>query len=130
MLLQSPYIMTQANGSVEGGEQLEISIDGGKSWKTANLKDFGAAVGGQVAALARLTFKNELRNLRLQATVQNNPFALPFLSPGRNTVTVSVADPAALDLNGGGRRDLPPSFYFAGWLSVFDRSQGIKSGSA
>ena len=31
--------------------------------------------------------------------MQNNPFTLPFLSPGKNTVTVSAADAAALGDN-------------------------------
>ncbi|MCA9267023.1 MAG: hypothetical protein KDA41_01060, partial [Planctomycetales bacterium] len=97
--LQSPYIMTQASGSADGAEQLEVSVDGGKTWIAADLKDFGKAVGGQVAALARLTFSKRLAQLRLQATVQNNPFALPYLSPGRNTVTVSVDDPQSLGDN-------------------------------
>jgi hypothetical protein len=97
--LQSPYILTQAGGSAEGVEQFEVSIDGGKTWKAAALHNFGAAVKGQGQALARLTFRGRLRNLSIQATVQNNPFALPFLSPGRNTVTVSVADPATLGDN-------------------------------
>ncbi len=99
VLLQSPYIMTQASGSAEGVESTEVSIDGGKSWKATNLQDFGAAVGGQVSALVRLTFKDRLKDLHLQATVQNNPFSLPFLSPGRNVVNVSVADPTALGEN-------------------------------
>ncbi|MBI1247864.1 hypothetical protein GC197_08435 [bacterium] len=97
--LQSPYILTQASGTAEGVDQFEVSIDDGKSWKKADLKDFGAIVGGQTKVLARLTFAKQLKTLRLQATVQNNPFALPFLSPGRNTVTVSVADPASLSDN-------------------------------
>jgi hypothetical protein len=97
--LQSPYILTQAGGFAEGVEQFEVSIDGGKTWKVSALKDFGAAVKGQVQALARLTFPGRLRNLSIHATVQNNPFALPFLSPGKNTVIVSVADPATLGDN-------------------------------
>lgn len=99
VLLQSPYIMTQAAGRAEGVDQFDVSIDNGKTWKAADLKDFGKAVGGQVAALARLTFKNRLRGLQLGATVQNNPFALPYLSPGRNLVTVSAANPAQLGDN-------------------------------
>jgi len=99
VLLQSPYIITQASGSAEGVDKLEASIDNGKTWKTAGLKDFGPAVKGQVSALVRLTVKDALKDLRLTATVQNNPFALPFLSPGKNTVSVSVADPKALGDN-------------------------------
>lgn len=99
VLLKSPYIMTQATGSATGVDLFEVSVDGGTSWKPTNLNDFGSSVGGKVEALVRLTFGTRLNSLTLQATVQNNPFALPFLSPGRNTVTVSVADPAALGEN-------------------------------
>lgn len=99
VLLQSPYLLTQATGAAEGVERCEVSVDGGRTWKAADLKDFSAAVRGQVKALVRLTIRGCLKNLQLEATVQNNPFALPFLSPGKNTVTVSVADPAALGDN-------------------------------
>ena len=99
VLLQSPYLMTQAHGSAEGVEQFEISLDAGKTWKASNLKDFGKAVGGQLAALARITFRQPVKDLRLDVTVQNNPFALPFLSPGRNVISVSAVDPATLGNN-------------------------------
>jgi len=99
VLLKSPYIMTQASGSADGLELFEVSIDGGKSWNAADMKDFGSLVGGQVEALIRLTIKDRLRNLSVRATVQNNPFALPYLSPGKNTIAVSVNDSAALGQN-------------------------------
>ena len=99
VLLQSPYIMTQAHGSADGVTQSEVSLDDGRSWKTVDLKDFGSAVGGKVKALVRLTFNQRLENLHIRVTVQNNPFALPFLSPGPNKVTVSVADPESLGDN-------------------------------
>lgn len=99
VLLKSPYILTQATGIAGSLQQCEVSVDSGKSWVAADLKDFGKAVGGQVEALVRLSFEKPLKEISLQATVQNNPFALPFLSPGKNTVTVSVADPAALGTN-------------------------------
>ena len=99
VLLKSPYILTQASGSADGVVQCEVSTDDGKTWKTADLKDFGKAVGGQIQALVRLTFKDRLKNLSIQATVQNNPFALPYLSPGKNTISVAVADATALGDN-------------------------------
>ena len=99
VLMQSPYILTQARGSASGIAKSEVSIDSGKSWKEIDMQDFGAAVGGQVQALVRLTIKDHLQNLHLQATVQNNPFALPFLSPGKNKIDVSVADPKSLGEN-------------------------------
>lgn len=99
VLLQSPYVLTKASGSAEGADRVEVCIDGGQSWKEAKLKDFGEAVKGKVSALVRLNVQGSLSNLHIIATVQNNPFALPFLSPGRNTVSVSVADPQALGDN-------------------------------
>jgi len=97
--LASPYLLTQASGEAAGADTVEVSVDNGKSFKPADLHDFGAAVKGQIAALVKVTFKEALQSLKVQATVQNNPGALPYLSPGRNQVTVSVADPAALGAN-------------------------------
>jgi hypothetical protein len=99
VLLASPYIMTKASGTAEGAESLEISIDGGKSFKPADLKDFTEPVKGQVSALARIGFKTALKSLKLELLVQNNSGSLPYLSPGRNVVTVSAGDPAALGDN-------------------------------
>ena len=97
--LKSPYILTQAQGTAEGTVSSEVSLDHGKSWNAIELKDFGAAVGGQVEALIRITLKGPLKRLSIQATVQNNPFALPYLSPGKNTVAVNAVDPVALGDN-------------------------------
>jgi hypothetical protein len=96
VLLKSPYVMTKAHGEADGADALEVSVDGGRTFRPADLGDFTAAVKGQVAALARISFAKALRSLRLQMMVQNNPGALPYLSPGRNVITVSAADAAAL----------------------------------
>lgn len=55
MLFQSPYLITQATGSADGVERLEVSTDAGKIWKPAELKDFGSAVGGNVQGLTITT---------------------------------------------------------------------------
>jgi hypothetical protein len=99
VLLRSPYVMTRAEGAAEGADSLEVSNDGGKSFKPADLKDFTGAVKGQVTALVKVGFKTSLKSLRLEVLVQNNPGSLPYLSPGKNVVTVSVADPKALGDN-------------------------------
>ena len=98
VLLKSPYIMTVAKGAAEGAEKLEISLDG-KAWKAAELSDFTAAVKGQVVALAKITIKDALKSLRLDVTVQNNPYILPYLSPGKNVISVSAVDAAQLGEN-------------------------------
>ncbi len=97
--LASPYIMVKARGEAAGADKVEVSVDGGKTFKAVELGNFDQAVKGNLAALVRISFKRPLTALKLEAIVQNNPCALPYLSPGKNAVTVSVADPGALGNN-------------------------------
>jgi hypothetical protein len=97
--LASPYLLTQGSGEVDGVERCELSVDAGKTWVDAELKDFGRAVAGRTEALVRLTIPGPVKSMSLTATVQNNPFALPYLSPGKNQITVAVADPDSLGDN-------------------------------
>ncbi len=98
--LSSPYVLTKASGSATHEPELaEVSIDDGRSFKQIDFRDFSDSVKGHLSALVRLTFRQSLAHLRVQAVVQNNPGALPYLSPGKNIVNVSVADPKALGDN-------------------------------
>ncbi|KKK80605.1 hypothetical protein LCGC14_2821820, partial [marine sediment metagenome] len=97
--LQLPYIMSRATGQADGADKAEISVDGGKTFKPVELGNFDDHVGGKYSALIRLTFAKALTSLRLQVIVQHNRCALPYLSPGPNKVTVSVAAPKALGSN-------------------------------
>ena len=96
--LQSPYIMTKASGKAEGATA-ELSLDAGKTFKPIELADFTAAVKGHYQALVKLTFDKPLKALRLEAIVQCNRCGLPYLAPGKNKVTVAVADPKQLGQN-------------------------------
>jgi len=95
----------KAHGSAEGAKSFEVTAE--KSFNPAELvtfrpaaiDEFGAAVNGKVAALAKVGIERALRSLRLEIVVENNSGSLPYLSPGKNTVAVSVADPAALGDN-------------------------------
>ena len=95
--LSSPYPMTRARAVAAGADTMEVSLDG-KTFKPVN-EDFSEAVKGQVKALVKITFKQALKSLRLEGLVQNNAGSLPYLSPGKNRVTVSVADAGALGNN-------------------------------
>lgn len=97
--LQSPYIMTRAKGRALGIDKAEISFDAGKTFSPINLADFDDAVGGKYACHLRLAFTKRLAMLNIEVIVQHNRCALPYLSPGANTVSVSVADPKALGHN-------------------------------
>lgn len=108
--LQSPYVMTRASGQA-GSAKAAVSVDGGKTFQPIDLKDFSAAVKGKYQALVKLTFAGPLEALRLEAVVQCNRCALPYLSPGRNTITVSAADPKDL----GDNRLVVTYAYRPGW---------------
>ena len=97
--LASPYIMVKAEGEATGADSVGVSIDGGKTFRAVDLKDFSDAVKGRVAVRVKVEFTRALKALRLETIVQNNPGSLPYLSPGRNTVVVSVADPTSLGDN-------------------------------
>lgn len=98
--LQSPYIMTRASCRASGSAPAgEISLDGGKTFKPIDLANFDDAVGGKYSCLVRISFKGGLDSLELKAVVQHNRCALPYLSPGRNKITVSAAEPARLGKN-------------------------------
>ncbi len=97
--LTSPYILTRARGETGGAAAAEVSVDDGKTYQAVELADFTKAVKGRTAAHLRLTFREPLRTLEVEAVVQNNPGALPYLSPGRNLVTVSAGDARALGSN-------------------------------
>lgn len=99
--LTTPYIIVKAVGEASGADTVEVSMDSGKTYKPVDLKDFTSTVkaDGAVSALVKVTFKTALKSLKIVTTFQNNPGALPFLSPGPNKITVSVADPKALGQN-------------------------------
>ena len=97
--LSSPYILTLASGQAGGSDMVEVSIDEGKTFKAVALDDFTDAVQGKYDALVRLTFSKLLTHVTLNATVQCNRCSLPYLSPGRNTITVSARQPSMLGDN-------------------------------
>jgi hypothetical protein len=96
--LQSPYVTSRATGEGEV-DSAELSIDAGKTWKKIQLADFSADAAGSYSSLVKLTFSKPLKSLKLVATVCCNRGALPYLSPGKNKVTVSVADAKDLGEN-------------------------------
>ncbi len=97
--LQSPYVITRVTGTANGADKAGISTDGGKNWKASQLADFSKEARGHYDVLVRLSFVQALTALRVEATVQHNRSIAPYLSPGRNVVTVSAADARQLGAN-------------------------------
>ena len=92
--MESPYVMVKINGSIAGDE---VSVAGLKLENGV----FTMPVPGfsQSKQQVKIDVRKRLTALRVEAIVMNNPGALPFLSPGKNAVTVSVADPKVLGSN-------------------------------
>ncbi len=92
----SPYIMTKGSADLVGAEAVQVSTDDGKSFTDVTADDFSAAIKGKLAALVKVKFSKPVTKLNVKITVQNNPGSLPYLSPGKNRVDVTVADAKAL----------------------------------
>ncbi|MFC1582549.1 hypothetical protein ACFL4W_03310, partial [Planctomycetota bacterium] len=97
--LQLPYVFVKATAQAEGVERAELSVDKGKTFKPVDLKDFSAAIKGVYDTRLKLTIPTALKALKLEAIVQHNRGAAPYLSPGKNKIAVTVADPAQLGDN-------------------------------
>jgi len=97
--MASPYIVAKASGKLAGGDaKAEVSQDG-KAWAPAELADFTKAVYGAYRYLVRVTFQKPITGIELASIVQHNQRALPYLSPGNNTITVTAENPDALGKN-------------------------------
>jgi hypothetical protein len=94
--LASPYVITKASGRAAGAASIELSVDAGKKFQPVSLANFTAALKNKYVADLRIGIQQSLSALAVDLVVQNNSSALPYLSPGKNKVAVSVADPQAL----------------------------------
>lgn len=98
--LASPYIISgRSTGTADGADKIEVSVDDGKTFAPVEFEKIGAAAKGKMKTLVRITFGQALKSLSLSVDVQNNPGALPYLSPGKNIVAVTCADPKSLGEN-------------------------------
>ena len=97
--MASPYVVARAAATVAGaGVTAEVSADGTK-WEAAGLDKLGAVVAGKYRYFVRLSFTGPVTALEVTSTVQHNRSALPYLAPGKNVITVTAADAAALQGN-------------------------------
>jgi hypothetical protein len=124
--MASPYVVAKASGTISSADaKTEVSTDL-KSWKPVEPSDLTAAVAGTYRYYVRVTFRKPLRAMALTSVVQHNQEALPYLAPGRNRITVSVADPEDLARN----RLVVTYAYCLGWRDrtpeeMFDQDEEI-----
>ena len=97
--LASPYVMVKASGEAAGADKVEVSVDGGKTFKAVELKNFDHGGQRQHRRLGQGELQGPADGVEARGDRAEQSLRLPYLSPGKNTVTVSVADPEALGNN-------------------------------
>jgi len=127
--MTSPYVVAKASGTLTCEDATtELSTDL-KSWKPIKLADFTDTVRGTYRYYVRLTFRKPLAAIELTSVVQHNQEALPYLAPGKNSITITAADSDTLGKN----RLVVTYAYCLGWRDqtpeqVFDRDAEIARG--
>ena len=90
--LPYPYASGKLDAAFDGGEgKISISNDGGKSWNPAAAGDVTPLVRQRYDVWVKVEFPGALTHFALQAVVEHNRGALPFLYNGKNAITVSAA---------------------------------------
>ena len=84
------YVSGQIEAAFEGEGKLSISVDAGKSWQAAAPGDVTALVKQKYAVWVKAEFSGALAKFRLEAAVEHNRSALPYLVNGKNEVTVAA----------------------------------------
>jgi hypothetical protein len=96
------YVSGQLDCAFEGGEgRISISGDGGKSWQAASTGDVSTLVKQKYAVWVKAEFPGALARLKLEAIVEHNRSALPYVLNGKNTITAAadgIAKGSALTL--------------------------------
>jgi hypothetical protein len=94
--MASPYVVAKVILVVEPAEvKLRVSKDG-KVFTAVDLASLTEAVRGSYRYWLEMTFSQPIERLELTSVVQHNQEALPYLAPGRNRITVGVANPELL----------------------------------
>ena len=84
------YVSATLDAGFDGGEgKLSLSSDGGKTWKPCASGDISALVKQKYDVWCKAEFAGALTKFRLEAVVEHNRGAQPYLVQGANKVTVS-----------------------------------------
>jgi len=117
-------VLTKAEA--EGDDvKIEYSADQ-KTWKPTQSGTNIDELKGKYTYWVRFTFTKPVAQLAVVSIVQHNQEALPYLAPGKNTITVTAANPSAL----GSNRLVVTYAYCPGWRNatpeqLFDRGAEV-----
>lgn len=88
--LPYPYVSARVETAYEGGAgKVAVSTDAGKTWQATTTGDLTKLVKQQYEVWLKVEFPATLARFALTALIEHNRSALPYLVPGKNTVTVA-----------------------------------------
>ena len=97
--MNSPYVIAMARVSAKGNTSLQVSSDEGKTWSNTDAASLTEKVRGKYGYQLKVRFSQELSDLEIASIVQHNQEALPYLAPGKNTITITGDDLSAIGNN-------------------------------
>lgn len=84
------YVAGSIDAAFEGDGNLFISTNAGKTWQPAKVGDNSALLKQKYDVWVKAEFSGTLKSLRVDATVEHNRCAQPYLLNGKNAMTVST----------------------------------------
>jgi hypothetical protein len=90
--MKSPYVVAKAKVKAMGDATFQVSTDQGKTWSDTDEASLTGKVRGQYGYQLKVQFKKEVSEIEIASIVQHNQEALPYLTPGKNTVTITGKD--------------------------------------
>jgi len=87
-----PYAKANLAAEFDGEGKLAVSADSGKTWQPGAAGDITPLVRQHYDVWVKAEFSGALKSLKLDAVVEHNRGAQPFLYNGKNAVTVATKD--------------------------------------
>ena len=85
------YITGQVDATFDGGDgKISVSSDGGKTWQNASAGDISSLVKQKYGVWVKAEFAGSLTRFRVDALVEHNRSAEPYLLNGKNSITASA----------------------------------------
>jgi len=97
--MATPYVVVGASVQIACDDASAEVSDDGKSWGPVDPAKLAERLTGRYRYHIRVSFRKPITGIELTSIVQHNQEALPYLAPGKNTVTIAAENPKALGTN-------------------------------
>jgi hypothetical protein len=90
LALPYAYVSGKLDAAFEGEGKLSVSVDGGKTWQPFAAGDVTSLLKQKYDVRVKAEFAGALASFKLDAVVEHNRSAQPFLMNGKNVITVAA----------------------------------------